>query len=313
MTAIKTEKLTKYFGTVKALNGLDLSVPEHVVFGFLGPNGAGKSTTVKLLTGFSRPTSGQAWVAGEKVTGENLALQAKTGFLPDVPAFYDWMSGREFMNFVGETFAINSSETKQRTEELLKLVELKNAGGRRIGGYSRGMRQRLGIAQALMNRPEVLFLDEPTSALDPIGRKEVLDLIAHLKKDSTIFMSTHILSDVERVCDVVGIIDKGNLITVSSVSDLQNKYARSTYEIEFMEDAGVFINTLRQVNWLSNPQLVVENGHAMVRVKAEDTTIARKELPRLVSESGLTLTRYELVVPNLEDIFMQVINGEVNK
>jgi ABC-2 type transport system ATP-binding protein len=312
LTAIKTEKLSKYFGQIKALNNLDLNVPENVVFGFLGPNGAGKSTTIKLLTGFSCPTSGQAWVAGEKVTGENLALQAKTGFLPDVPAFYDWMSGREFLNFVGETHGLKSKEIKQRSDELLKLVELKNAGGRRIGGYSRGMRQRLGIAQALVNRPKVLFLDEPTSALDPIGRKEILDLIAQLKHSSTVFMSTHILADVERVCDLVGIINKGNLITVSSVPDLQNKYARATYEIEFLEDAGVFINTLRGVSWLSNPQLVVENGHAIVRVKAEDTAIARKELPRLVGESGLTLTRYELVVPNLEDIFMQVINGRVS-
>lgn len=312
MTAIKTEKLSKYFGQVKALISLDLNVPENVVFGFLGPNGAGKSTTIKLLTGFSRPTSGQAWVAGEKVTGENLALQAKTGFLPDVPAFYDWMSGREFLNFVGETHGLKNPEIKQRSDELLKLVELKNAGSRRIGGYSRGMRQRLGIAQALVNRPQVLFLDEPTSALDPIGRKEILDLIAHLKQSSTVFMSTHILADVERVCDLVGIINKGNLITVSSVADLQNKFARSTYEIEFLEDAGAFISTLRGVNWLSNPQLVVENGHAIVRVKAEDTAIARKELPRLVGESGLTLTRYELVVPNLEDIFMQVINGRVS-
>lgn len=193
MTAIRTEDLSKYYGTIKALDNLNLEVPENVVFGFLGPNGAGKTTTVKLLTGFSRPTSGRAWVAGEKVGSGNLTLQAKTGLLPDVPAFYDWMSGREFLHLVGELHHLPQTEIRRRTEELLGLVELGKAGNRRISGYSRGMRQRLGIAQALVNRPTVLFMDEPTSALDPIGRREVLGLILRLRETATIFMSTHIL------------------------------------------------------------------------------------------------------------------------
>ena len=147
MTAIKTENLSKSYGTVKALDNLNLEVPEHAVFGFLGPNGAGKTTTVKLLTGFSHPTSGWAQVAGEKVAANNLFLQSKIGLLPDVPAFYDWMTGLEFMRLVGELHHLPAAENRQRSEELLQLVELKKAGKRRIGGYSRGMRQRLGIAQ----------------------------------------------------------------------------------------------------------------------------------------------------------------------
>jgi ABC-2 type transport system ATP-binding protein len=309
LTAIKTENLSKIYGNVKALDNLNLEVPEHVVFGFLGPNGAGKTTTVKLLTGFSHPTSGQAWVAGEKVDNNNLSLQSKIGLLPDVPAFYDWMSGREFMHFVGELHHLPPKEIKQRVDALLQLVELNKSGSRRIGGYSRGMRQRLGIAQALINRPSVLFMDEPTSALDPIGRREVLDLILRLKEIATIFMSTHNLSEVERVCSMVGIIDKGKLITVSSVVELQNKYAHSIFEMEFMEDAHPIVEKLKSLSWMDAPELVIEHGIPQVRVRAKDLDYARKELPRFISDSGLTLTRYEMSLPNLEEIFIEIIKN----
>ena len=313
MTAIRTENLTKHYGTVKALHELNLEVPENVVFGFLGPNGAGKSTTIKLLTAFARPTSGGAFVAGERVTSDNLALRAKIGFLPDVPAFYDWMTGREFLHFVGGLHGLTSKDVNIRTEEMLELAELKQAGNRRIGGFSRGMRQRLGIAQALINHPKVIFMDEPTSALDPIGRREVLALISRLKKDATVFMSTHILSDVERVCDMVGIINKGALVTVSSVSELQNRYARSVFEMEFLEDGNRFIEEIDRVAWLSKPEFVPDHGHPVVRVAATNVGLAKKELPRLIYQSGLTLTRYELVMPDLEDIFVDVINGRDSK
>jgi ABC-2 type transport system ATP-binding protein len=309
MAAIRTEGLSKHYGAVKALENLNLEVPENVVFGFLGPNGAGKTTTVKLLTGFARPTAGRAWVAGEAVGDGSLALQSKIGLLPDVPAFYDWMNGREFLHLVGELHHLPRSEIRRRSEELLEVVGLGKAGNRRIGGYSRGMRQRLGIAQALVNRPKVLFMDEPTSALDPMGHRDVLALIMRLRETATIFMSTHILSDVERVCDMVGIIDKGTLITVSSVEALQKKYARSIFEMEFMEDASPFVESLRNVPWLAQPELVLQNGTPMVRVRAVDINRARKDLPRLISESGLTLTRYDLSLPSVEDIFVQIITG----
>jgi ABC-2 type transport system ATP-binding protein len=309
LIAIKTEDLTKYYGTVIALHKLNLEVPENVVFGFLGPNGAGKSTTIKLLTAFARPTSGKAFVAGEEVTSVNLALRAKIGFLPDVPAFYDWMTGREFLHLVGELHNLSANEVKKRADEMLDQVELKKAGDRRIGGYSRGMRQRLGIAQALINHPKVIFMDEPTSALDPIGRREVLELISRLKQNATIFMSTHILSDVERVCDMVGIINKGNLLAVSSMSDLQNQYARSVFEMEFLEDGSRFAEALKSIPWLSQPEFIADHGHPMVRVTAVDVARTKKELPHLIGESGLTLSRYESVMPDLEDVFINVING----
>jgi ABC-2 type transport system ATP-binding protein len=307
--AIKTENLGKKYGTVTALDNLNLEIPENVVFGFLGPNGAGKTTTVRLLTGFAQPTAGQATVAGEAVSSNSLALQAKIGLLPDVPAFYEWMNAREYLRLVGELHRLSGNEIALRSQELLKLVDLDQDSARRIGGYSRGMRQRLGVAQALMNRPQVLFLDEPTSALDPIGRREVLDLILRLKQTATIFMSTHILSDVERVCDLVGIINKGQLITISPVQAMQKKYARSTFEMEFLEDPRLFVESLKNIPWLADPQFITEHGMPLVKVRALDMAYAQKQLPALISQSGLTLTRYELSMPDLEEIFIQIING----
>lgn len=311
MTAIRTEELTKIYGKITALNSLNLEVPDNVVFGFLGPNGAGKTTTVKLLTGFSRPTSGQAWVAGEEIGKDSPALQARTGLLPDVPAFYNWMRGREFLHYAGELHRMSRSDIRKRADELLEMVDLKSAANRRIGGYSRGMRQRLGIAQALINRPQVLFMDEPTSALDPIGRREILELILNLRETTAIFMSTHILSDVERVCDMVGIVNKGKLLTVASMEDLKKKYTRSAFEMEFMEDAGAFAQKLKEIPWIREPAIVLENGVPVLRVMAVDIDRARKELPRLIAESGLTLTRYELSLPSIEDIFVEILkNGD---
>jgi ABC-2 type transport system ATP-binding protein len=311
LTAIDVRRLSKYYGPVKALDNLNLEVPENAVFGFLGPNGAGKTTTIKLLTGFANPTAGQAWVAGEKVGDSSLGLQAKIGLLPDVPGFYDWMTGRELLHFIGELHSLTPKDIKQRTDELLELVELKKASNRRVGGYSRGMRQRLGIAQALINRPKVLFLDEPTSALDPIGRRDVLELILRLRENTTIFMSSHILSDVERVCTMVGIIDKGKLITVSTVEALQKKYARSIFAMEFMENTAQFVESLKKIPWLAEPAIAVDNGTPVLKVRALDIDRARKELPRLIGESGLTLTRYELSLPSIEEIFVEVLaNGD---
>jgi len=212
MTAILCEDLTKHYGTVVGLQSLDLSVPDGAVFGFLGPNGAGKTTTIKLLTGLSRPTSGRASVAGYDVTAGNAEMRARIGYLAEEPAFYGWMTGEEFLTFVGRLFGLRGGDLARRVREVLEVADLGPAARRRIGGYSRGMRQRLGIAHALINQPSVLLLDEPCSALDPMGRKEVLEVIEHLRGQTTVFMSTHILADVERVCDTVGIIDHGKIV-----------------------------------------------------------------------------------------------------
>lgn len=307
MAAIKCENLTKRYGPVVALDHLNLEVPEHTVFGFLGPNGAGKTTTVKLLMGLSQPTEGKAWIDGQELGDP--ALRAKVGYLPDVPAFYNWMTGREYLMFIADLFGLAPAGAKVRVNELLDIVELKGAAKRKVGGYSRGMRQRLGIAQALVNRPHVLFMDEPVSALDPIGRRDVLNLILKLREECTVFMSTHILSDVERVCDTVGIINKGKLVTVSSVSHLQSKYAASVFEIEVEEDSTGLVRVLEARPWMVKIEKTTLNQMPVVRVQVRDVAAAKKELPGIIAASGLSLLRYELVMPSLEDIFMELVGG----
>jgi len=248
-------------------------------------------------------------VAGEPVTPQAVALRSRIGYLPEVPAFYEWMTGRDFLGFVADLHRLPVRESRNRAEELLETAGLRAAAGRKIGGYSRGMRQRLGIAQALVNRPQVLFLDEPASALDPIGRREVLSLILRLKEATTVFMSTHILSDVERVCDVVGIINKGRLVAKSSIDELREGYGRSLFELEFEEDTAPLVPRLKAAPWLDQLNEITENGIPMLRIAASDINTAKKELPRLVAASGLTLRRYELTPPSLEDIFIALVGG----
>lgn len=308
-SAIRCEGLSKYFGDTPALQDLDLSIPAGTIFGFLGPNGAGKTTTLKILTGLSKPSRGRAWVGGEQVAPNSVPLQSKIGYLPEEPAYYGWMTGIEYLSYVGEIFGQSQADIRKRSSELLDLVDLAEAAKRRISGYSRGMRQRLGIAQALMNQPRVLFLDEPSSALDPFGRLEVLETLTRFKGQgtTTIFLSSHILADVERVCDVVGIIDKGKLVVEAGVEDLRRRFARSVFIIEFEEPSGAFEQSVRNEPWVE--RVVTEEGIAGPRlaVHASDPAVAKRELPKLVAGSGLTLLRYETVLPSLEEVFMEIV------
>ena len=308
MSAISCQGLTKHYGSTIALDNLSLNIEERVIFGFLGPNGAGKTTTLKILTGLSRPTGGRAWVAGEEVAHNSIALRSKVGCLPEDPAFYNWMTGKEYLTFVGEVSRLPSKEIGARCQELLELVDLTGAASRRIGGYSRGMRQRLGIAQALMNKPAVLFLDEPSSALDPMGRAEVLNTLLRLKEQATtIFLSSHILADVERVCDVVGIIDKGKLVVESGVDELRQRFAHSLFEVEFEEMASPFVAMLERLPWVQKVDVAEGSNSSRFIVRARDVAAAKRELPRLIAESGLTLRQYQSVLPTLEDVFIELV------
>jgi ABC-2 type transport system ATP-binding protein len=308
MDAIRCEKLTKRYNSVTALDSLDLTVPAGIVFGFLGPNGAGKTTTIKLLSGLTRPTAGRAWLAGAEVTAGDGAARARYGYLPEEPAMYGWMSGREFLTFSGELFGLDGRALAARVEELLELVDLKEAAKRRVGGYSRGMRQRLALAQALINRPPVLLLDEPASALDPMGRREVLSLLDRLRHETTVFMSTHILADVERVCDRVAILDHGRLVAEAGQAELREKYATPVFEVE-LEGAGAAETLRAQIageRWLAQ---AMAQGDTL-RVVAGDLAAAKEELPRAVVANGLILRRYELKLPSLEDVFVRLVGPQ---
>jgi len=309
MNPIRIENLKKHFGKVRALDGLTLDVEPGTIFGFLGPNGAGKTTTIRLLTGLSRPTAGHAWVAGLDII-HSRKFADRIGYLPEEPVFYSWMTPAEFLDYTGRLFGFTAEERKIRTKDLLELAGLSQVSKRRIGGFSRGMRQRLGVAQALFNRPEVLFLDEPVSALDPAGRKEVLEMIGQLRGECTVFMSTHILADVERVCDTVGIINHGRLVVEARQAELLARYTVPALELEC--DAGfegqfkAWIESLKSSEWVSSVTL---NG-PVARIVVNDLSAARQALLFQASQARLALRRYEIVTPSLEDIFLRLIGTE---
>jgi ABC-2 type transport system ATP-binding protein len=307
VSVIRTDGLRKSFGAVTALDGLDLDVPEGTVFGFLGPNGAGKTTTLRILTGLARPSAGRAWVGGVEVGHGD--VRAQIGYLPEEPAFYGWMNPREYLaEFVGPLFGLDARAAQARAAELLALVDLAGVARRRIGGFSRGMRQRLGLAQALLNRPRVLLLDEPVSALDPAGRHEMLALIERLRDSTTVFMSSHILADVERVCDTVGIIRAGRLVAQAGRDELLARYASSTLEVTFdapEEAVAAWVAGLPAGDRLD----AASAAGAVARLSVTDLARGKRELPAVVAASGLPIQKYEWLRPTLEDVFLELVQA----
>jgi ABC-2 type transport system ATP-binding protein len=304
--AIRCRSLSRRYGSIEALKPLDLDVPTGSIFGFLGRNGAGKTTTMRLLTGLARPTSGEAWIAGTPVTGEDGAAQTQFGYLPQEPAFYNWMTPRDYLDYVAAMFFIPAGERKRRIVEVLELVGLEGAARRTIGGFSGGMKQRLGVAQALIHRPPVLLLDEPTSALDPAGRYDVLTLIEGLRGQVTVFFSSHILGDVERVCDTIGIIHEGELLTVETRDELLARHATNVLLLEVAREclplSSAFLAALEAQPWTASVSVL----EAQLRLAVHDTAVARQSILPLVVQHGVTLNKYEWVRPTLEEIFLSI-------
>ena len=222
---IKIKNLHISFKDKEVLKGIDLHVPKNSIYGFLGKNGAGKTTTMKTILGFLTPDDGEVIVNDEVVKFGGESTNKYIGYLPDVPEFYSYMTAREFLAFCAELTKINKEEIKPRVDEILKLVGLENEK-HKIKGYSRGMKQRLGIAQALLNKPKLLICDEPTSALDPVGRKEILDTLKAVSKETTVLFSTHILSDVERVCTELAVLDEGVIKVFGNLEEIKSKYVK---------------------------------------------------------------------------------------
>ncbi len=305
MYAIETRGLRKTFGGSAAVDRLSLTVPGGSIFGFLGPNGAGKTTTLRMLIGLAHPTAGEALVLGEPISRPGRPYLRRVGYLPDVPGFYEWMRPREFLALVGETFGLSGRGLQGRIGEVLELAGLTEARTKKIGSFSRGMKQRLGLAQALINQPELVFLDEPTSALDPLGRKEVLEAIDRLAGKTTVFFSTHILNDVERVCDTVAILNKGRLVTQRRMDDLRASYASHFIYLELEGEAD--LGALAQgETWAVR----LERFRDGWRAHPPDLRAAQQLIPEFVSRHQLALRRFELLEPSLEDIFVRLVNGQ---
>ena len=309
--AIEARGLTKRFGPVLALDRLDLDVPHGSVFGLLGPNGAGKTTTIRILTGLARATAGSASVAGVVVGLDVPELHRRIGYLDQDPRFYSWMKGRELLELAGRLHGLGGIELRSRVGEMLERTGLGTAAERRIGGYSGGMRQRLGIAQAILHRPRVLFLDEPVSSLDPEGRRDLLELIAGLRGEATVVLSTHVLSDVERVCDQVAILDRGRLVSQGPLAALLAAHARPIYRLVPAPDqeaaVGGLVERLRATPWVKEVTVATD----LIRVTVADPDAAAGMILPLVVAAGVKLDSFDRARPTLEDVFLELVGPPV--
>ena len=301
MEALKIENLHKSFGKNKIINGLSMSIPENTIFGFLGKNGAGKTTTMKMILGFLKKDEGSIKVFGEEVSFGQSKTNRFIGYLPDVPEFYVYMTAKEYLNLCGAITGLSKNEIKNKSEELLELVGLKDVN-KRISGYSRGMKQRLGIAQALLNSPKLLICDEPTSALDPLGRKEILDIILKIKDSTTVIFSTHILSDVEAICDHVVVLDKGKNVLEGSIDELKNIKRKNTIKIRFKSDKE--LKAFKSLDKFSN--LVTNEKGDTLHLTDEDNQL--KDIDILCELYKLNIFPLEIKIeePTLENIFLEV-------
>jgi ABC-2 type transport system ATP-binding protein len=304
---VRTRGLTKRFGRVLALDSLDLEVPRGSIFGLLGPNGAGKTTTIRILTGLARASGGSATVGGVDVSDDRPEARRRIGYLDQDPRFYSWMTGRELLELVGRLAGLSGAELSGRVATTLERTGLAEAGRRRIGEYSGGMRQRLGIAQAVLHEPELLILDEPVSSLDPEGRRDLLELIEGLRGQATVVVSTHVLADVERICDRVAILDRGRLVTEGPLADLLEAHARPIFKLVPAPGQGAAVATLaerlRTAAWAG----AVDVAAGTIRVTVSDAAAAAREILPLVVASGVVLASYEQARPTLEDVFLELV------
>ena len=296
MDMLRITDLHKHFGDKEVLRGLNLSVPEHSIYGFVGKNGAGKTTTMKMILGLLKADSGEIVVNGEKVVYGQTATNRYIGYLPDVPEFYSFMTAPEYLRFCGEITGMKKAEKEIRIKELLELVGLGDEK-HHIKGFSRGMKQRLGIAQALLNRPKLLICDEPTSALDPVGRKEILDILLAVREQTTVLFSTHILSDVERICTDVAFLNDGVVSIQGKLSDIKTKYRSEEYQLETenTEDAIILKQAFLNMKHMGENQLTFCERNLSVF-----------DVLRFVTDRQIALLKFERVEPTLESLFMEV-------
>ncbi|MBO5041768.1 MAG: ABC transporter ATP-binding protein [Clostridia bacterium] len=296
MDVLTIQGLEKRFGEKQVLKGLELCVPPKSIFGFIGANGAGKTTTMKLILGLLAADAGEIHVCGERVVYGETKTNQSIGYLPDVPAFYDYMTAKEYLHFCGEMLGMPRAEIIERSAQLLEMVGLFNET-HRIKGYSRGMKQRLGIAQALLHRPKLLICDEPTSALDPLGRKEVLDILQAVKEETTVVFSTHILSDVEKICTDAAILKDGHIVMQGSVSAL--KAMRTSDEFYLVPSSSDDI--IRILTAFGGEASV--SGETLVFQGDEEKMF---EVLKYLTDHRIPISKIERCEPSLESLFLEV-------
>lgn len=308
-TVIRTQGLSKSFGEVHALKSLDLAVPKNSITGFLGPNGAGKTTTIRLLLGLNRPSAGSGQIFGEDILTENLEIRRRVGYLAQNPRFYDDMTARETLRFTARFFFQGPKDRiESRISDMLDLVALSDKADRPLRGFSGGERQRLGIAQAQINDPELLILDEPAAALDPMGRHAVLSIMEQLRERATIFYSTHILDDVQRISDRVAILNRGQLVAQGTVQALLAGDQEAVYTLITQGDPASAQERLSRQRWVSGLELSQQDGQSYWTVAVSDTDAAQACLLRLVmQDEWIQVIEYGRQKLELEEIFMRLV------
>ena len=300
MNMLEVSHAVKTFGSNRIIEDLSFNVKEHSIYGFIGQNGAGKTTTMKMILGLLPMDSGEIMVNGERVTyGQNRTNQY-IGYLPDVPEFYSFLTPVEYLDLCGKITEMENGQRKKKAEHLLELVGLSEKKNKRIHGFSRGMKQRLGIAQALLNDPKLLICDEPTSALDPLGRKEILDILLQVKEHTTVIFSTHILSDVERICDEVGLLHKGRLAVGGTIEEIRGMKRESGFEMEFRtpQERETFLKKVPGAERMNETTLLYTRG----------TEQQLQQVFGILAQSQIVPVRVELREPTLERLFMEVIS-----
>jgi ABC-2 type transport system ATP-binding protein len=305
---INTERLSKSFGEVHALKSLDLRVPQKSIFAFLGPNGAGKTTTIKMLLGLLKPTSGGGKIFGLDIVRDSVDIRANIGYLPQDPRFYEHMTARQTLEYTARFFYTGpQAEIDKRVNEMIELVGLQGKADRPIKGFSGGERQRLGIAQAEVNYPDLLILDEPAANLDPQGRRDVLDVMSRIRKYATIFYCTHILDDVQRVSDQVAIVNQGELVIQGSIEELLAGKGDLIYSVNLRGDAQSAYDQVYQQPWVSGIDVSQEGDQTTWQVSVTDKAAAEDQLMSLLVSSGLKVSNFSRKEQNLEDVFINII------
>lgn len=308
---IQTHDLSKTYGDVAALQSLNLKVPPHSIFGFLGPNGAGKSTTIKLLLGLARPTSGTASIFDMDILRDSAEIRNRIGYLAQDPRYYDDMTARETLRFTVRFFFKGPKQKiEDRIEETLELVGLSDKADRPIKGFSGGERQRLGIGQAQVNYPDLLILDEPAASLDPMGRRDVLEVMERLRKHTTIFYSTHILSDVQRVSDIVAILNHGKLIAQAPIDELLSGDGAAVYSLVVKGEGASTRARLAQQPWVKSVVMHPVNGATELEITTTDEDTAETRLLRMaLDDPGTVVTEFGRHKYDLEEVFVKLVEG----
>lgn len=311
---IETINLTKIFSRkLIAVNNVNLKVEDGAIYGFLGPNGAGKTTTIRLLLGLIKPTAGEVRVFGERMTFNSSYLRRRIGYLPTNPKFPPKMTPITYLDFIGKLFCLSKDKRTTRLSKLIRSVDLLPSASREIKGFSTGMVTRLGLAAALMNDPELLILDEPTSGLDPAGRKSTLELIEELGKEKTIFVSSHILSDIDRICTHVGIINEGKVIFSGSIKEMKKYIQSNVVRLELDGNLGIFCEKLRSIDGII---ALEKRGEFTVDISFNTDVSTLKtiqEILSLVSKCGLDLISINSSTSRIEDAFLKLLEEEESR